>query len=108
MSREYTTEEVREKFLRHVNSLVEYWAREDLDSPYVMKDRLGGLAFSIMSALDGCSMNLPGFIVAPCPHEDDKEYAINNNEDYYPQFPLGDEKICDIAGGLHELLHKYE
>jgi hypothetical protein len=106
MSKEYTKEEVREHFLRHVNSLIEYWDRDDLDSVKTSRDRLEGLAFSIMVVLDGCAMALPGFIVAPFPHENDKEYAILEGDDYYA---FNDEDLvkCDIAGSLHELLSTY-
>ena len=101
--REKTVDEIRDEFLAHVRSLVTYWNKLDgKDSPRTQKERLEGLAFSIMVLLDGGTM-LPGFIVAPCPHESDKEYKISQGEDYYP---YNDEKNVngDIAGCLHELL----
>lgn len=49
-------------------------------------------------------MALPGFIVAPFPHEEDKDYMISQGEDYFPSNDA--EKINgDIAGGLHELFY---
>jgi hypothetical protein len=103
-SREKTTEEIREEFLKHVRSLINYWDKvEGKDSPKTQKDRLDGLAFSIMVALDGGAMALPGFIVAPCPHPSDKEYHISEGSDYYPENHELDIK-GDIAGSLHELL----
>lgn len=100
--REKTTEEIREEFLKHVRSLIKYWnSVEGKDSPKTCLDRLEGLAFSIMVALDGGAMAVPGFIVAPSPHPDDKEYHISEGSNYYPENP---EVKGDIAGALHELL----
>lgn len=104
MSKEFTEEEVREKFLRKVNTLVDYWYKESR-TPGV-KEKLEGLAFSILSTIDGSSIDLPSFILAPLPAEEDKEYCIENGEDYFPQNHTSNVN-CDIAGGLHELLHKY-
>jgi len=102
--REKTTEEIRGEFLKHVRSLINYWDKvESKEGPKSQKDRLEGLAFSIMVALDGGAMALPGFIVAPSPHPDDKEYHISEGSNYYPENHELDIK-GDIAGGLHELL----
>ena len=99
-----TEEEIREKFLSHVRSLINYWDRVDgKDAPKTQKDRLAGLAFSILVTLDGEAADLPGFIVAPNPHPDDKEYHISEGSNYYPE----NHKLKvkgDIAGCLHELL----
>ena len=103
MSKEYTTDEVREKFLKMVAARANYWdSLEGMSS----KEKLHGLAFSIMSILDGCT-DLPGFIVAPIPHESDKDFLKNAGENYYPE--NHENKInCDIAGCLHELYHQFE
>lgn len=103
-SKEKTTEEIREEFLKHVRSCINYWDTVDgKDAPKTQKDRLEGLAFSMLVALDGGAMALPGFIVAPCPHESDKEYHLSEGSDYYPENHELDVK-GDIAGCLHELL----
>lgn len=99
---EYSTEEIREKVLEHIRILSRYWS--EVEEGIEVKDRLEGLAFSILSMLDGVS-SLPGFIVAPYTHESDKDYHINNNEKYYPD----NSNVLikgDIAGCLHELYHK--
>lgn len=101
MSREKTMEEVREEVLNHVRGMVDYWNGIEKDTT---KEKLEGLAFSILTMLDGCG-TLPSFIVAPLPNEDDKEYNIENEEDYYPKNHNSDVK-CDIAGSLHELFYK--
>jgi hypothetical protein len=102
MSREKSEYEVREEFLNHVRRLVEYWNGIEKDTT---KEKLEGLAFSILTTLDGESATLPSFIVAPLPHEDDKEYHIDNDEDYYPENHNANVK-CDISGCLHEMFFK--
>lgn len=102
-SREYTEEEVRQQFLDHVRHLVNYWDKESRVAN--QKERLNGLAFSILSAIDGCSASLPSFILAPLPHEDDKQYHIDNGDNYYPENHKLDIK-CDIAGDLNENFYK--
>jgi len=102
MSKEYTNDEVRAKFLNHVNHLVKYWANLENQTEF---DKVEGVAFSILAAIDGCSMDLPGFILAPCPHKDDKQFHIDNGEDY---FPRNRNSKYDIAGGLHEQLQNHK
>lgn len=103
MSHQYTEDEVREMFIHHVRDLIRYWAHPERAQS--IPDRLSGLAFSILSTLDGSSCELPGFIVAPCPHPDDKAYHQNEGTDWFPE--NDDSKIeCDIAGCLHELLYR--
>lgn len=103
----YTAEELREQVLDHIRGSVHYWATLDgKDAPQTVADRLGGLAFSILTMLDGCT-SLPGFIVAPLPHESDKDYHLDNKEKYYPENHHVENLIRgDIGGCLHELFHK--
>jgi hypothetical protein len=94
--RAYTEEEVRSKFLDHVRLLVSYWDGQ----PTTSRNKLDGLAFSIMTTLDGGS-GLPGFIVTPNPHVDDKEFNRAEGNNWYPD-------DCDIAGCLHDQYYKKE
>jgi len=98
--RELTMEEVRDKFLDQVWVLIDYWySLKDR----TVRDRMEGVVFSVLSTLDGGS-SLPKFIVAPDPHQDDKEYNQEQGESWYP---LNDVDIkVDIAGGLHEHFYK--
>ena len=96
MSREYTKEEVRKQFLDTVRGIVDYW--EHVPNPCGTRE--SGVAFSILGMLDGVNAGIPGFVVAPSPHPDDRDYCISMGEDYYPESP---QAQCDIAGGLHEL-----
>ena len=54
--RAYTTEEVREQFLRQVSALVLFWETVPNDAGEL--SRAHGVAHSILSMLDGCSMQL--------------------------------------------------
>jgi len=95
MSRSKTEEEVREEFLSHIRNLATYWNHVQDDK----KEALDGLAFSILSMLDG-SGELPAFTISLDPHEDDKQYHIDNNENWYePNMIIND---CQ----LHELWHE--
>jgi hypothetical protein len=93
--RAFTPEEVRTKLLDHIHALVRYWNNVDRDT----EGKLSGLAFSILSALDGCSMDLPAFLVTPQPHPDDKKYRQGEGRNWYP------EDMPDL-GMLHEHFHK--
>jgi len=101
MSKEKTVEEVRTEFLEHIRELVNYWDRIEKDTT---KEKLEGLAFSILVTLDGCS-SLPSFIVAPLTDKDNKQFNIEEDEDYYPENHEANIK-CDISGELHELFYK--
>lgn len=93
--RAYTEEETRELFLEHVRDLVDYWNAQKVDR----KEAIEGIAFSILTVLDGSTIALPGFRVSPiCPEEDVKYYK-KSGKNYY------DESI-DIAGCLHEHFYK--
>ena len=91
--RAYTSEEATEMFLNHVRALVEYW--DGPISSQTTKDRLSGLAFSILTLLDGDSMAMPGCSVAVQPHEDDKAYHQANGENWF-------EPGTELGWQLHE------
>lgn len=95
--RAMTEEEVRTVFLDHIARMVDYWEHEPRAD--TLRDRLEGVAFSILAALDGGAMTLPGFRVYPNPHKSDKAYNRKKGRNWYPN-------DVDIAGGLHE--HWYE
>ncbi len=100
--RERTEEEVRTAVLDHIWGMIAYWRDEERRPTAGAK--MEGLAFSILSMLDGSAVGLPMFIVAPDAHPDDEEYSKKHQEDWYPhQTEKTLESIkCDIAGSLHE------
>lgn len=99
--RAWTEEECRDMFLRHVAVLVRYW--HDLPAPATrtVLDRMNGLAFSILSTIDGSSMEVPAFALTPAPHPDDAGYHRINGDNWWPD-------DVDIAGGLHEVWHRFQ
>lgn len=101
---EKTTEEIRDEFLAHLAGLVRYWDRVDGTS----REKLNGLAFSILTTLDGCCDGMPAFIVAPCPHPDDKAFHEADGDDWYPE---NEERTLrgEITNGvmLHEMWNRY-
>jgi hypothetical protein len=107
--REWTKEEIREQFLQYIRDISKYWATVDLsdskrDGGEILH-RLNGLCHSILAMLDGCALELPGFLIISNPHPTDKEYHISQEENWYPQ-PPDDVELVDIGGALHE--HFYE
>ena len=90
--RQYTREECREMFLDEIRASVRYWLGEK--SVPTAKEKLEGLAFSILVILDG-GTGLPGMKVTPNPHEDDAEFHREQGENWWPDG-------VDIGGGLHE------
>lgn len=100
--KELTEEEVRAKVLEHVWELIQYWEKES--SRTDSKGKLQGLAFSMLSMLDGDSMGIPKFIVAPDPHPKDKAYHKKEGEDWFPDNSKVNIK-ADLGGSLHEHFH---
>jgi len=93
--REYTKEEIREQLLSHLRKLSRYWLTVQ---GITTQERIEGGIFSVLTALDG-STDLPKFQIIPEPHPMDKDYHIENEENYYP---YSEPNPNDIGGGLHE------
>jgi hypothetical protein len=107
MPRELTEEEVRDRLLAHVRGMVHYWEMIKLGPKEGLHERLEGLAFSMLVMLDGGSVDLPKFIVAPDPHPSDREYLASEGEDWYPEnHSVVDTVKADLGGSLHEHFHK--
>jgi hypothetical protein len=102
--RVYTEEEVRKMFLEHVWTLVQFWENESRQPD--VRAKLGGLAFSILATLDGSSIGIPAFIVAPHPHPSDKAFHSDEGRNYFPENHKA--KVQDIAGSLHEEFHNHD
>lgn len=104
MSREKTTDEIQAEFVEHVRDSITYW---DSLPNITIREKLNGLAFSILVAIDGEADALPSFILAPRPHPEDKEFHIQKGNNFYPENHLLDDEIkCDIAGDLHEIFYR--
>ncbi len=111
--RAYTSEELREKFLNYLHTLVDYWAELPDQTP---KQRLSGLMFSTLVTFDGGACALPGFDLfvkahpdmprfelCVSPHPDDKEYCQKNSENWYED---GMSLYDDLCPQLHEQWHR--
>lgn len=99
-SRAYSEEEIRDQVIAHIHMIVDYWEkveplRSRRDAETELHARLSGIAFSILTMLDGEAASLPGFAVMAVPHPDDKKFHKENGENWYP-------KNVDIGGALHE------
>ena len=104
--RQYTEEEVREKLLTHIWAMIDYWTQVKQSHNKSTREVVAGAMFSVLATLDGGSAELPAFIVAPCPHPEDKEYYQQNGENWFPENHTVDVQ-CDL-GPLHETFHRYD
>lgn len=92
MSKAKTVEEVRTEFLEQVKVISGYWANLPDKTD---KERCEGVAFSILNIIDGSSC-LPAFDLLVSPHEDDKQFHIDEGEDYYePKMMINDCMLHD-------------
>ena len=99
MSRAKTAEEVRKELLESIRVLVGYWSRQNMPE----LEKIEGVAFSILNIIDGTSRGLPSIDLTLRPHPDDKQYAIDNGDDYYE-----DGMVINADCYLHdEYLPKY-
>lgn len=80
--RQYTAEEVRDMLISAIWENIEYWEHESRQS--TVRDKLEGLAFSILSMLDG-SQHLPGFVLITETHPSDKDYFKSQGKNWFPE-----------------------
>jgi hypothetical protein len=118
-SRAYTSEEIRDQFLSHLVEITKYWSR--VPAGKSCEEKMSGLVFSILAVLDGAAVDLPSFELVPAPHEEDKEYHVENGDNYYTPIDVtengilvpgndGEEDTLATVHGdsaLHELWHEY-
>lgn len=81
--RAYTADELRDKLLNHFLDIAHYWA--DLpegEGSRTTYDRIEGAIFSVLSTLDGCSPAMCGIDLVLRPHEDDKQFCIDEGENW--------------------------
>ena len=106
--RAYTEEEVRDMLLSHIRTMVDYWVnlphspagKLGPQQELTIRDRVEGVAFSILVALDGAAMGFPAAVTLKMePHPDDKEDAQANGENWI-------EPGMEIADSLHDHFFK--
>ncbi len=96
--RAWTKEEVQEKFLNHLRAIAKYWANEACQTA---QERCDGVAFSILSLIDGSILGLPAIDLALCPHESDEAFCRSNGENWFE-----DGMIINDDVALHEMWHQ--
>jgi len=67
-----TVEEVRAEVLEHVRLMVKYWS--ELPGEMSVADRCDGVAFSILTMIDG-STPVPPLLLSVLAEDDDPEYT---------------------------------
>lgn len=97
--RAYTKEEVQGFLLSHLSSLVDYW--DTAKEAGSQKERLGGLAFSILAVIDGASICLPAIDLVLRPHPDGKKYHQDQDEDWFE-----DGMVINKDVSLHDMILK--
>ena len=85
--RAYTKSEVQVMFIGQLREIARYWDRFEGTEPGSEQlsqiERIEGAIFSVLNILDGTSMGLPCFDLVLRPHEDDKQDAIDNGENWF-------------------------
>ena len=100
--REHTVEEMRRMIIEHISQTVDYWAAQGGLPEHICQ----GVAFSILTMLDGCAGMLPGFLVAPMPHEDDREFNAKRGKNWWPE--NHDAALNgELGGSLHDEFMAY-
>ena len=102
--RELTPKEVTESFLHQIKTLVDFYETETTKT--TLRERLDGLALGILAAIDGESILLPSFILAPNPNITDKQYCLDNAQNWMPENNFANVN-CNISGGLHDTYAKH-
>jgi hypothetical protein len=95
MSRAITTEEATTEFLTRVKQLAKYWASQGKS----VEDACDGVAFSILSLMDGSQLNFPAVDLVLCPDETDKEYSKEEGENWYEESRISTtlhEEYCNL------------
>lgn len=85
--REKTPDELRDELMEHVRHMIKYWAElPDFDNAtgrhMTLHDRCEGVAHSIFATLDGCTLVTPAFDLVARPHEEDKNFHIEQGENW--------------------------
>lgn len=100
MSRASTKEEVRDEFIGQLRGLARYWANANAKSDL---EKIEGAIFSVLCSIDGVGHPFVSMDLVLRPHPDDKEYFIENEEDFYE-----DGMVINDDVYLHDLFFERE
>ncbi len=90
---------VREEFLDHIRGIAKYWANES--RAQTPQEKCDGVAFSILTMLDGCAGMMPAFDVSVSLSEEDRKYYQKEKENWYENGMVINNDVH-----LHELYYK--
>jgi hypothetical protein len=93
-----TPAECRNRILDQIGSMVSYWEKEPVSS----RDKLSGLAFSIVSMIDGVVGTVPPLDLIPRPHPGDETILADEGENWFPSGTVINGDVC-----LHETIHEF-
>ena len=99
MAHAITAEEARKDFLTYLAGLAKYWATLPDKTPL---ERCNGLAFSVLTIIDGDTFMPPMDLVLR-PHPDDEQFNRDDGDDWYE-----DGQVINDCGALHEIWHRHE
>lgn len=88
-----SNEEAATVLVQHFCGLVDYWDNEA--SATTAKEKMEGVVFSVLAAIDGSSLVIPGFKLIPAPADEDQGNYFGT---VWP--------TEDIAGSLHEIVSR--
>jgi hypothetical protein len=91
----YIAHDAREAILDHIAAVVRYWATLPDKSP---QERCHGVAFSILTMIDGCA-DLPAMDLVMRPHPDDEAFLKDEGERWWP-----DGLVVNDDHYLHEIM----
>lgn len=95
--RAYTEEELTNKLMNHIRAVVHFWGTQVPDQTQL--DLCEGVAFSILTLLDGDTLSLPHATIVFDPHPEDKQYHISQGENWV-------EPGTTISTCLHEQFYQ--
>ena len=72
---------IKDEFLRQIRMLVEFW--ENNEKCNTIRERLDGLAFSILYLLDGKSSEVQNFMISPDNTKDKENISGNLSDSYF-------------------------
>lgn len=97
--RAITADELRDQLLDQMRHMAKYWAEVNSEDHATVQSKIEGFGHSVLAMLDGCTPGLPAFDLVAKPHEDDKQYCIENGEAWVED----ETRISDM---LHEHWHE--
>lgn len=90
--RPYTEAEAVQLYLERFRRIAKYWAEVPNQTDL---ERCQGAVFSILTLIDGATI-VPGLILTPNPHPDDKEYFEAEGQNWF-------EPGMKLNPGWHEM-----